>query len=116
MGKKIITALIVLALAMLAKHLSAGVVLTGGGSLIKGTADLAREVLGMPVKIGFPTGFGSGLVREIENPIYATGVGLVIHELKHRDRSAITASMGATKGRGSLKNIFDRMKLWFDEL
>jgi len=99
-----------------AKHLSAGVVLTGGGSLIKGTADLAREVLGMPVKIGFPTGFGSGLVREIENPIYATGVGLVIHELKHRDRSAITASMGATKGRGSLKNIFDRMKLWFDEL
>jgi len=99
-----------------AKHLSAGVVLTGGGCLIKGTADLAREVLGMPVKIGFPSGFGSGLVREIENPIYATGVGLVIHELKHRDRSAITASMHGAKGKGSLKNIFDRMKLWFDEL
>jgi cell division protein FtsA len=99
-----------------AKHLSAGVVLTGGGSLIKGTSDLAREVLGMPVKIGFPTGFGSGLVREIENPIYATGVGLVIHELKHRDRSAITASMGGAKGKGSLKNIFDRMRHWFDEL
>lgn len=99
-----------------AKHLSAGVVLTGGGCLIKGTADLAREVLGMPVKIGFPSGFGSGLVREIENPIYATGVGLVIHELKHRDRSVITASMRGGKGKGSLKNIFDRMKLWFDEL
>lgn len=99
-----------------AKHLSAGVVLTGGGCLIKGTSDLAREVLGMPVKIGFPSGFGSGLVREIENPIYATGVGLVIHELKHRDRSVITASMHGGKGKGSLKNIFDRMKLWFDEL
>jgi len=99
-----------------AKHLSAGVVLTGGGSLIKGTSDLAREVLGMPVKIGFPSGFASGLVREIENPIYATGVGLVIHELKHRDRSAITATMGGAKGKGSLKNIFDRMKQWFDEL
>ena len=99
-----------------AKHLSAGVVLTGGGSLINGTSDLAREVLGMPVKIGFPSGFGSGLVREIENPIYATGVGLVIHELKHRDRSTITASMGGAKGKGSLKSIFDRMKLWFDEL
>ena len=99
-----------------AKHLSAGVVLTGGGCLIKGTSDLAREVLGMPVKIGFPSGFSSGLVREIENPIYATGVGLVIHELKHRDLSAITASMHGGKGKGSLKNIFDRMKLWFDEL
>jgi cell division protein FtsA len=98
------------------KHLSAGVVLTGGGSLIKGTADLAREVLGMPVKIGIPQGFSAGLVREIENPIYATGVGLVMHELRHRDRSAITAAMYNGKGKGSLKNIFNRMKLWFDEL
>jgi cell division protein FtsA len=98
------------------KHLSAGVVLTGGGSLIKGTADLAREVLGMPVKIGIPSGFSAGLVREIENPIYATGVGLVIHELKHRDRSNITSTVTPEKGRGSIKNIFNRMKTWFDEL
>lgn len=98
------------------KHLSAGIVLTGGGSLIKGTSDLAREVLGMPVKIGIPTGFSAGLIREIENPIYATGVGLVIHELKHRDRSAITTTMHNGKGRGSVKNIFNRMKTWFDEL
>jgi len=98
------------------RHLSAGVVLTGGGSLIKGTADLAREVLGMPVKIGIPSGFSAGLIREIENPIYATGVGLVIHELKHRDRSAITTTMHNGKGRGSVKNIFNRMKTWFDEL
>ena len=98
------------------KHLSAGVVLTGGGSLIKGTSDLAHEVLGMPVKIGIPQGFSAGLVREIENPIYATGVGLVIHELRHRDRSAITAAMYNGKGKGSMKNIFNRMKMWFDEL
>src|SRR5512136_756307 len=94
------------------KHLSAGVVLTGGGSLIKGTADLAKEVLGMPVKIGIPGGFSSGLVREIENPIYATGVGLVMHELKHRDRSTITAALKD----GKSKSIFQRMKDWFDQL
>jgi cell division protein FtsA len=98
------------------KHLSAGVVLTGGGSLVKGTSDLAREVLGMPVKIGIPMGFSAGLVREVENPIYATGVGLVLHELKHRDRSAITPSMYNGKGKGSFKNVFARMKMWFDEL
>jgi cell division protein FtsA len=94
------------------KHLSAGVVLTGGGSLIKGTADLAKEVLGMPVKIGIPGGFSSGLVREIENPIYATGVGLVMHELKHRDRSGVKAVIQNGKGR----TIFQKMKSWFDEL
>lgn len=98
------------------KHLSAGVVLTGGGSLIKGTSDLAREVLGMPIKIGIPTGFSAGLIREIENPIYATGVGLVIHELKHRGHSAITKTMQNGKGKGSVNNIFNRMKTWFDEL
>jgi cell division protein FtsA len=94
------------------KHLSAGVVLTGGGSLIKGTAELAKEVLGMHVKIGIPGGFSSGLIREIENPIYATGVGLVMHELKHRDRSAVKAVIQDGKG----KTIFQRMKAWFDEL
>lgn len=98
------------------RHLSAGIVLTGGGSLVKGTAELAQEVLGMPVKIGIPTGFSSGLIREIENPIYATGVGLVIHELRHRDRSAITSGFSNGKGKGSLKNILNRMKTWFDEL
>lgn len=94
------------------KHLSAGVVLTGGGSLIKGVAELAKDVLGMPVKIGIPSGFSSGLVREIENPIYATGVGLVIHELKYRDRSAVKAVIQNGKG----KTIFQRMKSWFEEL
>ncbi len=68
------------------KHLSGGVVLTGGGALIKGTADLAREVLGMPVKIGIPSGFSGGLVREIENPAYSTAVGLVYHGLKYQDK------------------------------
>ncbi len=98
------------------RHLSAGIVLTGGGSLIKGTAELAHEVLGMPVKIGIPTGFSSGLVREIENPIYATGVGLVLHELKHRDQSTLAATLRKKKGKGSFKNIWERFKSYFDEL
>jgi hypothetical protein len=39
-----------------------------------------------------------------------------MHELKHRDRSAITVNMTNGKGKGSVKNIFNRMKTWFDEL
>jgi cell division protein FtsA len=68
------------------------------------------------VKIGIPSGFSAGLIHEIENPIYATGVGLVIHEFKHRDRSSMTSSVAPERGRGSVKNIFNRMKTWFDEL
>ena len=96
------------------RHLSAGVVLTGGGSLIKGAAELAREVLGLPVKIGIPGGFSAGLVREIENPIYATCVGLVLHGLRHKDKT--TLDFNNVKGGKSVKKIFGKMKSWFDEL
>jgi cell division protein FtsA len=98
------------------KHLSAGVVLTGGGSLIKGTADLAREVLGMPVAIGIPRGFHGGFVREIENPMYATGVGLVLHAIKHRELPNIESIKQSKPMNGKVKTIFNRMIHWFDEL
>lgn len=97
------------------KHLSAGVVLTGGGSLVKGTADLAREVLGAPVKIGIPRGFRGGFVREIENPMYATGVGLVLHAIKSRQRGA-SGNVGEEKVSGRKESIVNRMRKWFDEL
>ena len=96
------------------KHLSGGVVLTGGGALIKGTAELASEVLGMPVKIGIPTGFSGGLVREIENPAYSTAVGLVYHGIKFRDRAQVPAQTG--KKDKSMTRMAQKMKEWFDQL
>lgn len=99
------------------KHLSAGIVLTGGGSLIKGTADLARDMLGMPVKIGIPRGFKSGFVREIENPIYATGVGLVLSAIKKQQHGmASNVSEKDKKFSGEAKTVFSKMRSWFDEL
>ena len=47
--------------------LPAGIILTGGGAQLAGTAELAREVLGMPVRIAAPAGIG-GLVDTILNP------------------------------------------------
>lgn len=96
------------------KHLSAGAVLTGGGSLIKGTVDLAQEVLGMPVKLGIPSGFRAGLVKEVENPIYSTAVGLILHRLKNNEKATLDFN---GRGKGvSIKKIIERMKSWFDEL
>lgn len=97
------------------KHLSGGVVLTGGGALIKGTADLAGEVLGMPVKIGIPSGFSGGLVREIANPAYATAVGLIYHGLKYRE-TVPEETTGKTKKEKSVAGVAKRMKEWFDQL
>lgn len=95
------------------KHLSGGIVLTGGGALVKGTADLAREVLGMPVKIGIPSGFAGGLVREIENPAYSTAVGLVIHGFKHQHRAPMENS---GKKEKKMSTMAKKMKEWFDQL
>ncbi|MGB2959659.1 MAG: cell division protein FtsA [Bacteroidota bacterium] len=95
------------------RHLSGGVVLTGGGALIKGTADLAREILGMPVKIGIPSGFSGGLVREISNPAYATAVGLVYHGVRHREHYN---AGGSLKREKSMSGVAKKMKEWFDQL
>lgn len=99
------------------RHLGAGVVLTGGGSLLKGSVELAREILDMPVRIGIPTGFSGGFVKEIENPMFATGVGLVLYDLKNRRTSGGGAAAPVKeKLRGSKTNIFERMIRWFNDL
>jgi cell division protein FtsA len=56
--------------------LPAGIILTGGAAQLAGTAELGREVLQMPVRVAAPSGIG-GLVDTIQNPSYATGIGLL---------------------------------------
>lgn len=87
--------------------IAAGVVLTGGSSKMEGLMELAEEILHMPVRIGAPHGV-SGLTDVVRNPIYATGVGLLMfgHNNLH-ERGAQTVSSG------SFKSVWDRMKSWF---
>ena len=56
--------------------LPAGIILTGGGAQLAGTAELGRDVLQMPVRVAGPSGIG-GLVDTIQDPSYATAVGLL---------------------------------------
>lgn len=93
-------------------YLPAGVVITGGGSLLKGTRELAQQVLGAEVNLGIPMDVGSGLVREIESPIYATGIGLILHRQKYLQQKLSTHPKKKFEG----KNILQRIKKWFDEL
>ena len=95
------------------KDLFAGVVITGGGSLLKGARELAESILGMEVNCGNPRGVSGGLIREIESPIYATGVGLVLYRLKNLYSGKITT---VRHGKQDSKKMFIKIKKWFDEL
>ena len=117
------------------RHLSSGVVLTGGGALIPGTAELAAEILGLEARIGRPLGLDGGLAEEVDDPKYATGVGLVLHGLRtgagagtsflalDDDETATPPTPEPAHGDGYdtdpdrlVSKITSRMRSWFDEL
>ncbi len=80
-----------------AGSLGAGVVVTGGSSLLRGAEELAAEIFGMPVKIGMPSGISySGLAPEIENPIYSTAVGLSLYGIEKNKYMQDFHKMGET--------------------
>ena len=58
--------------------LASGAVITGGATHLPGMAELAEEILGIPVRLGIPKGVG-GLAEVVKSPAYSTGVGLVLY-------------------------------------
>lgn len=85
---------------------AAGIVMTGGSSKMEGLIELAEEIFHMPVRLGSPQ-YDGGLVDVVRNPIYATGVGLLLFGGKERSegRADIYKS-----GSGAL---WSRVKSWF---
>lgn len=61
----------------------AGLVLTGGSSNLPGLATLARDILRIPVRIGAPNRNLSGLTDSLNDPMFATCVGLLLWGAKH---------------------------------
>ncbi|HLR89551.1 MAG TPA: cell division protein FtsA [Balneolaceae bacterium] len=99
--------------------LSAGIVITGGGSLINNICPLANEVLGMDAKIGRPLGLAGGLIEEVNSPVYATSVGLVLHALKAEgvdNQSMVPSSSKGTGVEKVMSTVTQRMLSWFREL
>ena len=87
--------------------IAGGVVLTGGSSKMEGLVELAEEVFRMPVRLGVPQSV-SGLVEVVRNPIYSTGVGLLLFGHKNVAEHYPDARMHL-----GFKGVFDRMKHWF---
>jgi len=85
--------------------LGAGLVLTGGSSLMEGSVELAERVFGMSVRTGIPMGV-SGLVEAVADPRLSTGVGLLIHYLRtEEEESNLRRPIGAKISDG-LKRLF----------
>ena len=63
------------------RQAGAGVVLTGGGAMLKGLPELAEDILDLPVRIGISSGLAAPRVEHVsglQGPEFATVVGLVL--------------------------------------
>jgi cell division protein FtsA len=88
--------------------LAAGVVLTGGSSLVEGAVELAEEVFHMPVRLGYPQGV-KGLQEQVNNPSYATTVGLLKYAQEHQPATPEEPAKKSVDAGSILEN----MKQWF---
>ena len=89
--------------------LAAGVVITGGTSMLKGMPDIAEAILDLPGRWGvLPAGVG-GLRDMVNSPMYSTVVGLILHARRDQELESVGGGRKSGNGFGS---VLGRMKNW----
>ena len=97
----------------LSSDIIGGVVLTGGGALIKGLDVLGEYIIELPTKVGYPLSFG-GMANVMQSPKFSTVLGLLIKSknaipsTKERSLSHRSDIIGKLSGpfRSAFKEIF----------
>ncbi|MBW1645596.1 MAG: cell division protein FtsA [Deltaproteobacteria bacterium] len=87
-----------------------GIVLTGGSSMMPGVEELAETVFELQARAGIPQHVG-GLLDIVRSPMYATGVGLLIHGA----RQANVEGRFSSQDKNLFAKVYARMKNWFAE-
>ncbi|UZW73845.1 cell division protein FtsA [Alkalimarinus sediminis] len=87
--------------------IAAGIVLTGGTSKMEGAVELAEEIFHMPVRLASPQGV-TGLSDVVNNPMFSTGVGLLMYGLKQQGMGIVPP----VKPEGGVSPL-QRFKSWF---
>lgn len=78
-------------------QIPSGVVLTGGGSMVRGMVDIAEQVFDSPTRSGVPeTTYFSGLVQQISSPAWAAVCGLALSSMKEQIRENHLGARSAT--------------------
>ncbi len=90
--------------------MASGVVLTGGSAILDGATDVAESVFNLPARMGKPRGI-SGLVDVVNNPMYATGVGLVLYGVQDRTKKKFRI-----RDRNIFNRVITQMKKWFKDV
>jgi cell division protein FtsA len=88
--------------------LPAGVVLLGGGAKMPGLVDLAKEELKLPAQVGFPLEL-EGIVDEVDDPAFATAVGLVLWGM---DKRVKAGGRGISFPELSVGSTVSKLKGW----
>jgi len=88
--------------------LPAGALLTGAAAKAPGVLDLARDVLGLPVQMGFPVDIG-GVIEKVDDPAYATALGTLIWGMREGGSSPLVGSI-------QFKRAAQRVGSWFKSL
>lgn len=97
------------------RKIGAGVVLTGGGALIEGAQELAEQIFGLPTRVGSPLNLGGGFTEMVNNPKYATAVGLLFYGVENEGMTEpIYADAGSDTN--TFGKILNHMKKWFSEI
>jgi cell division protein FtsA len=87
-----------------------GIVLSGGSALLDGVDEVAESIFNLPTRLGKPEGI-AGLVDVVNNPMYATGVGLVLYGARHRP-----AKNFRIRDANIFNRVMGRMKRWFKDV
>jgi cell division protein FtsA len=85
----------------------AGIIITGGSSMLEGLIEYAETRLGLPARPGAPDHL-AGLVEAVRSPAYSTGVGLALYAARSRGRT------GAH--RNGTTTFWDRTRAWVRDL
>jgi cell division protein FtsA len=97
-----------------ATPLLSGAVITGGTSLVRGLPELCDDLLRLPTRLGYPIGVG-GMADVINDPSYATAVGLVLYGYrKQKEKAKGTRRDPYQTGKDT--GFWGRIKKWFKEV
>ncbi len=95
--------------------LPAGLVFTGGGSRLAGLTNAAKDILQLPAQIGQPSSEIGGMIDKLDDPVYATSVGLMLQGFaQHAPSQRSSMSLGSHEAM--VNNLFDKAKGLFKNL
>jgi cell division protein FtsA len=92
-------------------QVGAGVVLTGGTSLLEGIQELGEQIFNLPTRIGYPMAVG-GLKDVIHSPMYATAVGLLLFGAQ---KVGVEQSF-RIRDANVFNRILTKMRKWFTDI